>query len=62
MNVNRFIRNIICIKIKSLAKDGFDERLKYLKEHPGYPKHINEHNALADAQWNFRLWNFLNLY
>ena len=24
-----------------------------------YPKQINEHNALADARWNFELYKFL---
>lgn len=26
----------------------------------GYPKQQNEHNALADAKWNFELYKFLN--
>ena len=25
-----------------------------------YPKQTNEHNALADAKWNFELYKFLN--
>ena len=24
-----------------------------------YPKQTNEHNALADAKWNYELYNFL---
>ena len=24
-----------------------------------YPKQTNEHNALADARWNFELYKFL---
>ena len=24
-----------------------------------YPKQTNEHNALADAKWNFELYKFL---
>lgn len=30
-----------------------------LKEYEKYPKQINEHNALADAKWNFELYKFL---
>ena len=33
--------------------------LKVLKELPNYPKQTNEHNALADAKWNFKLYKFL---
>lgn len=25
-----------------------------------YPKQTNEHNALADARWNYELYKFLN--
>ena len=25
-----------------------------------YPKQTNEHNALADAKWNYKLYKFLN--
>lgn len=27
---------------------------------PNYPKQTNEHNALADAKWNYELYKFLN--
>ncbi len=30
-----------------------------LKDAETYPKQINEHNALADAKWNFELYKFL---
>lgn len=33
-----------------------------VKIHPRYPKQSNEHNALADAHWNFELYNFLFSY
>lgn len=33
---------------------------KWFKEHPNYPKQTNEHNALADARWNYELYKFLN--
>ena len=31
-----------------------------IKEHQKYPKQINEHNALADAKWTYKLYKFLN--
>jgi hypothetical protein len=31
-----------------------------IKDHPNYPKQTNEHNALADAIWNKKLYRFLN--
>ena len=40
-----------CIKLKETAKT--------IKELNGYPKQTNEHNALADARWNFELYKFL---
>lgn len=30
-----------------------------IKSHRDYPKQVNEHNALADARWNFELYKFL---
>jgi len=30
-----------------------------LKTHPDYPTQDNEHNALDDAKWNLKLFNFL---
>lgn len=30
-----------------------------LKNHPKYPKQDNEHNALSDARWNKKLYEFL---
>lgn len=38
---------------------SFDNYLKYIKGHPEYPKQYNEHHALADAQWNLNLYQFL---
>lgn len=37
----------------------FEEKLNRLKTHQDYPKQTNEHNALADAKWNKRLYEFL---
>lgn len=30
-----------------------------LENYTNYPKQVNEHNALADARWNFELYKFL---
>lgn len=39
---------------------SFDSALKRLKDkHENYPKQENEHNALADAKWNKKLFEFL---
>lgn len=34
-------------------------KIELLKTIPGYPKQTNEHNALADAKWNFQIYKFL---
>lgn len=36
-----------------------DMKLELVKSQNGYPKQSNEHNALADARWNFELHKFL---
>lgn len=40
-------------------KQTLDEKGVHLKEHPDYPKQTNEHNALDDAKWNYKLFKFL---
>lgn len=50
--------------LEYLEKTGraydLDFRLKMLKEkHPNYPEQYNEHNALSDAEWNKKLFYFL---
>lgn len=39
---------------------SFEEKLNGIKEHIDYPKQENEHDALADARWNKKLFEFLN--
>jgi len=41
-------------------KQTLDEKGLHLKKHPDYPKQTSEHNALADARWNYELYRFLN--
>lgn len=51
----------------SVSHDVFDtlntgvikDRVNCLKQAVNYPKQENEHNALADANWNKQLYNFL---
>lgn len=38
---------------------SLSDRLSITKESNDYPKQSNEHNALADARWNFELHKFL---
>ncbi len=41
---------------------GSIKRKSYMlpfKNHPDYPKQTNEHNAIADARWNYELYKFL---
>lgn len=37
------------------------EKLVEIKKHTQYPKQENEHNAAADAAWNYQLYKFLQL-
>ena len=39
--------------------DDFESKLDSIKSCKDYPKQTNEHNALADARWNFELYKFL---
>lgn len=38
---------------------SLEEKIGKLKRHDDYPKQTNEHNALADARWNKKLYDFL---
>lgn len=37
-----------------------DEKLQEIKKHTQYPTQENEHNALDDAKWNKKLFDFIN--
>lgn len=43
--------NVMCVQLKETPES--------IKELNGYPKQMNEHNALADAKWNYELYKFL---
>lgn len=38
---------------------SLEEKITKIKTHSDYPKQTNEHNALADAKWDFELYKFL---
>jgi hypothetical protein len=55
-----------CKDLKQILDDVNKERQKQsktfdIKKHPNYPNQTNEHNALADAKWNKKLYKFLNI-
>lgn len=61
-NQNRSITNIGTGQHQSDDRPAtLEEKVKLVKELVEYPKQANEHNALADAKWNFELFNFLKL-
>ena len=37
-----------------------EQMIETIKGTANYPKQTNEHNALADARWNYELYKFLN--
>jgi DeoR/GlpR family transcriptional regulator of sugar metabolism len=43
----------------SKSESSFLHKIDWIKIHTNYPKQTNEHNALADAKWNFELYKFL---
>lgn len=45
---------------KEIQDTSFEGAVKRIKMHKDYPKQTNEHNALADAEWNQKLHKFLN--
>lgn len=44
---------------KHIDETRLESWLKTVKAHPVYPRQTNEHNALEDAKWNKRLYEFL---
>ena len=42
------------------SEKDINKRIEFLKTKGTYPKQTNEHNALADAKWNYELYKFLN--
>ncbi len=47
-----------------LKTDGIlstlNEKLSFIKSNRDYPVNPNDHNALSDAKWNKKLYNFIN--
>lgn len=44
---------------KEIGMTRLESWLKTVKRQPDYPKEENEHNALADARWNKKLYEFI---
>lgn len=42
-----------------IQSTSFKSALKRIKIHKNYPKQENEHNALDDAKWNYKLFSFI---
>lgn len=47
------------LKKEEYTKGGGRNFINEMSNHLDYPKQTNEHNALADAKWNKRLYEFL---
>lgn len=47
-------------KYTGAFEEFFEDQVEILiKNHPNYPKQTNEHNALSDARWNKKLYDFI---
>lgn len=62
----RDLKQTVDEKVKSHYMDNpnkavhtFANAIEWMKNEPNYPKQENEHNALDDAKWNYRLYQFL---
>lgn len=42
--------------------NNFNDMVKLIKSHKQYPVQTNNHNALDDARWNKKLYEFINLW
>jgi len=54
------LKQMLDEKVKSLPVHSFEKDLEMAKASKRYPKEQNEHNALADAKWNYELFKYLN--
>jgi hypothetical protein len=55
--LNSQIEAKYCVELYNMP---FKERLEWIKKYiPSYPKQENEHNALSDAKWNKKLYEFI---
>lgn len=60
-NSNRSIKTIGKGEFQEKDRPAtFEEKLSVFKELVEYPKQENAHNALSDAKWNKKLYEFLN--
>ncbi len=61
----RDLKQAIDEKAEGLSNEGFledttfENKLNYIKAMLNYPKQENEHNALSDARWSKKLYDFI---
>lgn len=55
------LKQMLDDKVKRLCDpvDDFSRALKRVKAHPRYPAQDGEHHARKDAEWNFKLYKFI---
>lgn len=58
LNLPKYIK-WVCRELKQMLDEIQEDYAYSLKEHVEYPKQENEHNALDDAKWNKKLYNFI---
>lgn len=56
------LKQMLNDKAVSMARGvPLHDAVKKLKAHPDFPKQENEHDALFDAMWNYKLYKFLQV-
>jgi 3' exoribonuclease, RNase T-like len=56
------LKQMMCNILNNSSLGNSPELFAYknnIDKHPDYPKQTNEHNALSDAKWNYKLFKFL---
>lgn len=53
------VKGELPVTITDIGTWSKEQKLQLLKSHKDYPKQTNEHNALADAKWNYELYKFI---
>lgn len=59
-NVKQLSDEYFTIRFGVQDKTTFEQRIALIKASKDYPVQKDEHNALADAKWNYELYKFLN--
>lgn len=59
-NINLSLNDVDGTNSDKTRPATLEEKLSWAKKLPDYPRQENEHNALDDAQWNKKLFEFIN--